>query len=147
MDEESPKSRFAHDLFPHSRLEWLFTDLGLGAILLAAAILVSLAIVLWLVVRGKGPAMVGVIMLVVPMPIYVALMCAISGLITLTSLLAMSDSQDKLGPFMMGIAEALVHIEIGVILTIPAFLLATIGLIVRALQRESTSAPSPLATK
>lgn len=124
-----------------SRLMWMLRALGPEfVLLLPATALIALVVVLILVLRGKGPAMVGAILLVVPLPIYVALLGVLSGMIRTCGVVLMADTPIKQSDLADVLADVLICMLFAMTLTLPAILLATAGLIVRALQGESPTA-------
>ena len=130
-----------------SRFMWMLSAMGFEVIFLLAAAAIAFAVVLLMILRGKGPAMVGAILLIVPLPLYVGLMGALKGIVASSSVIALSDASLKQSEIFMALAEMFLLIRVGAFLTIPAFLLATVGLIVRALQREPNSDPEPVVAK
>jgi hypothetical protein len=106
--------------------------LGINGLLVPVIALVALAVVVLLVWKGKGPAMVGAILLVVPAPIYWTVLGALSGLASSYEVMYMTDVEPRPRDFYGGYAEILVSIQIGVLATVPVFMAAVGGLIYRA---------------
>ena len=130
-----------------SRLMWMLHALGLQTVILPVIALVAFAVVLLLILRGKGPAMVGAILLVVPMPIYVAVLSALGTIVASGAVVALADVAPKPSEVFGGLAEIFVKIQVAILLTIPVFLLAATGLTVRAIQGESATHQSALPAK
>ncbi len=126
---------------------WLVHMLGLNAIILPLVALIAFAVVLVLLRRGKGPAMVGAILLVVPLPLLIGLLSAVRGIVSSASVIAIADIDIKQSELFAGIADTCAHIAIGMLLSIPAFLLASVGLIVRALEHQPAASEAPLPAK
>src|SRR5262245_42628933 len=82
-------------MHPRSRFMFFVHALGLNGLmlpLLALACMVVIALMIW---RGKGPAMVGAVLLVVPLPIVWSLLGAVSGCLSSFSVLALVDVELK----------------------------------------------------
>ena len=132
---------------PQSRLMWMVSSLGTNAALLSLVALVAFIVVLILILRGRGPAMVGAILLIVPLPLYVALLGAEKGTVASFAVIALSDVQLKQSELFAGLGAMLVSILVAILLTMPAFLLATIGLTVQALRGEPPTSQTALAVR
>ncbi len=128
---------------PQSGWQWMLSVLGFDLVFLLAAAALAFALVLVLLLRGKGPAMVGAVILIVPLPLFIALSIVLRGLVASGSVIAIGEVAPKPFEVFGGIAESALLLHIGLLHTVPSFLLATIGLIVRALQGE----PLPTSTK
>jgi len=136
----------APDLGPHpqSRLMFLVHALGINGLLLPLIALAAIVVVALMIWKGKGPAMVGAILLVVPAPIYWSLLSSLSGLASSYEVLYMADVQVKPSELYGGYAEVLITIQVAVGYTIPVFLTAAGGLVHRALTEAAAEKPASL---
>jgi hypothetical protein len=139
MNDALPAGEMAPPVH-QSGLQWMLSVLGFDIALLLVAAAIAFAVVLVMLHRGKGPAMVGAILLVIPLPLYFALWRALGGVVVSGSAIAVAETAPKPHEVFGGIAEMALFMRMGLMLTIPSFLLATIGLAVRALQVESAPA-------
>jgi hypothetical protein len=146
MHEELPFEEVAQPV-RMSYLEFLFQSLGYRyALLLPAAAALAFVVVLILLLRGRGPAMVGAMLFVVPLPIFVGILGVVDGMLASFHVVAMSNTAPKPAEYAQGISMSLVSLWVGLLLAVPSFLLAAIGLIGQALAAGRPSDP-PLATK
>lgn len=117
-----------------SFLHWFVSALGPKyLVLLPLAALIAFAVILVLVVRGRGWAAGAAAVLAVFMPLLVGLLGTIEGLILSYMVIASSDVTPKPSLIAEGISTSLVTAYAGLILTAPGFLLAVVGLFVRSL--------------
>jgi hypothetical protein len=124
-----------------SYLMWLFSALGVKyTLFLPLAALVAFVVVGFLIWKGKGPALVGALVFVVPLPVLVGILGVIEGLMAMFQVLAASDTSAPASAIAEGISMSLVSAWVGMFLTIPTYLLATIGLAVRAFLAKSHGA-------
>jgi hypothetical protein len=131
-------------LHPRSRFMFVVDALGVNGLLLPLVALAAMVVIALMIWKGKGPAMVGAVLLVVPAPICWSLLGAVSGLLSSFGVLATADVQLKSSEIFGGMAEVLVNVQTGAVLTIPLFLSAVGGLIFRAL---TDVAPTILSSK
>jgi hypothetical protein len=79
---------------PQSYLHWYFESLGLPTLLLIAAVtLLAMALVVALFLRGRGPAVPGAILFLLPLPLIVGLVALLGGSITYLTQLANAGDQ------------------------------------------------------
>ncbi len=120
----------------HSLLSWTFQALGVRYTLALPFLgLLSFALALILVIRGGqyvGPALI----FVVSMPFLMGLFGVIEGLIISYSRLASSEIAPKPNELAEGISLSLVAANVGMLMMAPAFLVATLGLFIRAMRGE-----------
>jgi hypothetical protein len=129
------------DPVQQSQLMYLYSALGIRySMLLPLTALVALGLTLVLVIKGRGPALSAALMLIVPLPLYVGLYAWIEGLHSGYQLVAMSAVTPKASMLLEVEAMAFVSAWIGAMLTIPAFLAAAIGSLVRALIEKPAGA-------
>ncbi len=135
-----------------SYLEFLFQALGFRyAVLLPAVGILAFVFVLVLVIRGKGPALTGALLFLVPLPVLVGLFAAVDGMVASFQVIAMSNTAPKPSEYAMGISMSLVSVYLGFLLAVPSYILATCGLIARAFSAKPDREPplpnSPLPAK
>lgn len=125
-----------------SYLEFVFMSLGVRyTLLLPLAALVSFVLVLVLVLRGKGPWLSAAIVLLVPLPLYVGILGLVDGLMSSFQVVAMSESNPRPSDLAQGVGMSLVSVLVGINLSIPGYLLAVIGTIIRSLAGDPAFAP------
>ena len=117
-----------------SYLQFVFNSLGWRyTFLLPMAGLFAFVVILVLVLRGKGSALPVALMLVVPLPFLVGIVGVVDGLLASFQVIAMSDTTPKPSDLAQGIAMSLTTAWVGILLSIPGFLLAVGGTFVRSL--------------
>ena len=132
----------AEPLQHKSRIMWMLETLGIFGLLMVVAGVVAFALSLLIVTRGRGALAGAALVFIVPMPLMVALFAVFRSAISMFSVVAMSDVQLKASEVAGGIAECLFTPIVGLVVTIPAYMVAMIGLIVRSLRDESPRPPS-----
>ena len=136
MQDEMLAEEFAEPA-RQSYLMWFLSALGVKyTLLLPLAGFVAFLVVAFLLWKGKGPAMVGALLLVVPAPIFLGVMGVVEGLIAMYQVIGMSSVTPKPSEIAEGISMSLVAAMVGLVLAMPAYFLATFGLIVRSLISE-----------
>jgi len=117
-----------------SYLMWFFSALGIKyAVLLPLVGLIAFVVVLVLVLKGKGPALPAALMLIVPLPLLVGIGGVIEGLLAFFQVIAGAELAPKASTWAAGISMSLVTAWVGLLLTVPSYFLATIGMCVRSL--------------
>lgn len=126
-----------------SYLEFFFHSLGWRySLLLPMAALAAFVLVLVLVIRGKGNSLPAALILIVPLPIFVAIMGVVDGMLASFAVISMSDTAPKPSVWAEGISMSLVTVLVGMMLAVPGYLLAVVGTSIRSL-RGDASQPSP----
>ena len=121
-----------------SSLTWFFSSLGWKyTLLLPMAGLFSFVVVLVLILRGKGPAMVGALVFLVPLPFFIGVFGVVDGLAASFQVIAMSDVAPKPSRLANAISMSLVSAWVGMFLSVPGYLLAVAGLIIRSFGVDS----------
>ena len=123
-----------------SYLMWVVSALGWRyVVLLPLAGIVTLVLTLILLIRGRGSAQTGALLFIVPLPFYLGIVGVLDGLISSYQVIAMSQMAPKPSEVAMGISMSLVSAWVGLLLTVPSYVAASAGLLIRALaQPEST---------
>lgn len=135
-----------------SYLRFLFQALGFRySVLLPAVALLAFVLVLVLIIRGKGPALTGALLFLVPLPVLVGVFAAVDGMLSAFQVISMANVSPKPSEFAMGISMSLVSVFLSFLLTVPSYILATCGLIARAFSAKPDGEPplsnSPLPAK
>src|SRR5688572_7241965 len=126
LAEELPRQQ-SYLMFLINALGWRYT------FLLPLAALVSVILVLVLITRGKGSSLPAALILIVPLPFLVGIMGVIDGMLASFQVIAASDTSPKPSEWAMGIAMSLMTAWVGILLSIPGFLLAVGGTFIRSL--------------
>ena len=120
-----------------SFLMWMFSALGWRyTFLLPLAASFAFVFVLLVVLRGKGPAMTGALLFLVPLPVLVGIVGFVDGLVASFQVISMSQTVPKPSQWAMGISMSLVSIWVGLLFSVPSYFVALIGLIVRSMIDE-----------
>jgi hypothetical protein len=118
----------------HSLLSWLFMALGWRySLLLPLAAVFAFVVVLLMVVRGRGPAMAGAILLVAPLPLLVGIVGMAEGILSIQLVISGAGIDPKPSALAEGIGMSFVSVWIGLFFSIPSYLAAAIGLVIRSL--------------
>lgn len=123
-----------------SYLHWLFMALGLKyTVLLPLAGLVAFVLALILVVRGRAPLAGAALFFVVPMPFLIGIYGAIEGTIEMYQVVGLMSTQPKPSELAHGISMALATPMVGMLLMVPAYAVAVIGLLIRAMFENNSA--------
>lgn len=117
-----------------SLAEFYYSALGIRyALLLLLSALLSFAIALAVVIKGKGPTVGPALVLSTLMPLGVAFLSFVDGL--LSSYMVISKSTTTPSPEILAVAwtYSLASLHVGLLLAIPTFLVAVFGASIRAL--------------
>lgn len=118
---------------PQSLLVWILAALGWRyTLLLPLAGLVAFVLVLLLVLRGRGWAAGAATVLVVPLPFLVGILGTIDGAIGVYMMLASLDVTPKPSVEAEAISTSLVAAFVGMLLMVPSYGVAVVGLLVRS---------------
>lgn len=114
---------------------WIFQALGIRYTLLLPLLgilaVVLAVIALW---KFKSPVLVPILIVVVPLPMYYGAIGIIDGLVASWQVIEASGMTPKPSDFAYGTAMSLVSLQVGLILSLPAYAIATLGLVYRALR-------------
>jgi hypothetical protein len=126
-----------------SFLAWLFRSLGPRYMLLLPFLgvlaLVLAALAIW---KFKTPALTAVLLVVVPLPLFYGEMSFFDGLFSAYQIILLSDASPKPSEFADATAASLVGVQVGAILSLPVYLLATFALCYRALNHSEAILPA-----
>jgi hypothetical protein len=118
-----------------SLLHFYYAALGLRyAVMLPLAGLVSFALVLLVVIRGRGPLASAALLISLSLPLLVGLHAALDGLLASYQVIAYSSTQPKPSEIAQGWSMALVAPLTGMFLMGPSLLTALVGSVVRSLR-------------
>ncbi|HJT35378.1 MAG TPA: hypothetical protein VJ783_25355 [Pirellulales bacterium] len=121
-----------------SFLQWILMALGLKyTLLLPFAAFIAFVLALIVLLRGKGPMAAAALFFIVPMPFLIGIYGAIEGLISIYQVIAAAAAQPKPSELAEGTSMALVAPMVGMLLMIPTYALATVGMTVRSLVASS----------
>ncbi len=138
----------AEDFEPvrQSYLVWMISALGWRySLLLPLAGLSAFAGVLFLVLRGKGPAMVGALILIVPLPFLVGVVGVLDGMLSSFQVIGASDLAPKPSAIATAVSMSLFSAWVGLLFSVPSYLAAVFGLITRSFidpDRKQMSIPA-----
>ena len=125
-----------------SFLIWFIGSLGWKyTLLLPLAALVSFVLTAALVMAGKGRTTGAALVFIVPLPLVIGLFGTLEGAVSSFMVIAMSDTAPKPAMIAEGISTSLVTPMVGMLLMAPSYLLAVVGLTVRALKGDPKSSP------
>jgi len=133
MDEDLPSQNF---------LVWFVKALGWRyMLLLPAAALLSFVLTAVLLVAGKGRTTGAALVFIVAIPFLIGLFGMFDGM--LASFLEIARSTASVKPSVMaaGVSMSISTPLVGMLLMVPSYLLATVGLSVRALQSDPKAKP------
>jgi hypothetical protein len=129
-----------------SYLEFMFNALGWRyTMLLPLAALVSFLLILLLILRGRGSFVSTGLILLVPLPFLVGIMGYVDGLVASFQVIAMSDTAPKPSQLALGLSMSFVTIFVGILLTIPGYILAVVGTLIRSLTADPMNLPATAA--
>jgi hypothetical protein len=103
-------------------------------VLLPLAGMVSFALTLLVLIKGKGPSMGALVVLLVLLPLTVGYYGYIDGLISSYSVIAASETMPKPSELSNGVSMSLVSMLVGFWMSLPTLVLSIAGLTVRALK-------------
>ena len=136
----SPSAEFVEQ----SYLSWMFTSLGVYALLLPLAGLLCFLLALVIVVRGKGPMAAASLILIVHVPLLIGVFGAIHGGIASYQVIAVSATTPKPSDVAAGISTALFAPLVGMMLMVPGYATAAIGAFIRSLAVDADSSKLPM---
>ena len=135
------------DSVQQSMAMWMLHSLGPYALLLPLAALVSFALCLFLVLRGRNAWGGAAACVLVPMPLLLSLFGGLQGAMASFMVISNSQATPKPSEVAAGISAALVIPYVGLLLTAPGYLVAVIGLLARSFAPERREAVDEPATQ
>ena len=138
MEEQFEAAEFPQQ----SPLVWLFRALGMRyTIFLPFITLLALVLAMIAVMRFKTPALTALLLAVVPLPLFYGAMATIDGLLASWQVIGMSSVNPKPSELADGGAMSLVSMQVGLILTLPVYVLAIVALIQRSFSHSEADQP------
>ncbi|MGD9645444.1 MAG: hypothetical protein AB7U73_07015 [Pirellulales bacterium] len=120
-----------------SLLHFYYSALGLQySVLLPLAAMIGLALVLLIVMRGRGPLASAALLISLSLPLLVGVYAALDGLLVSYQVIAYSTSMPKPSEYAQAYAMALVAPQLGMFLMAPSLLAALIGSVLRAVRGD-----------
>lgn len=123
-----------------SIIHFYYNALGLKyAVLLPFAALIAFVMTLLLVWRGKGSHLVPAVLVALSLPVLVGIYSFFDGLISSFQVIATATTSPKPSEWAQGISMSLVGIQVGMFLALPTYLLAIVGMVIRAVISKGRS--------
>lgn len=116
---------------------WAVKSLGPAGLLIPALGFATFVGACVVVARSRRPAVIAAYLLFVPMPWLLAIFRIVSGTATSFSVIAMSDMTLKPSQIYSGLAETFLVLQVGLMATIPAYLVVAVGLFVCTLRAKN----------
>ena len=139
MHEESP---IDEDMPSQNFLVWFVKALGWRyMLLLPASALLSFVLTAVLVVAGKGRTTGAALVFIVAIPFLIGLFGMFDGMMASFMVMASSSTSPKPSEVAVGVSTSIVTPLVGMLLMVPSYLLATVGLSIKALQRDPQAKP------
>ena len=104
-----------------------------GTLMLIASLAVFVGACV-VVFGNKRPAVIAAYLVFVPIPILIGIYAAVRGFVNGFAVVTMSDTDLRQSEILGVLTEAALLIQIGMLASVPSYLLTSIGLFVRALQ-------------
>ena len=127
---------------PENILMWFISALGWRyMLLLPASALLSFVLTAILVVAGKGRTTGAALAFIVAIPFLIGLFGMFDGMLASFMVIARSSVAPKPSLYAEGMSMCISTPLVGMLLMVPSYLLATVGLSVRALQSDPKAKP------
>lgn len=121
-----------------SLLVWLFRALGIRYSFLipfyALLAFVLAALAIW---KFKTPYLTAVLLVVVPLPFYCGAIGTIDGLVASMQVISLASMTPKPSEYADGAAMSLVSAQVGLVLSLPLYVIAVVSLCLRSFVRQS----------
>lgn len=112
---------------------WLFRALGIRyTIWLPVVTVLALVLAVLAIWKFKTPALTAALLAVVPLPLLLGAIGSIDGLVACFQIIMISSATPRASEFADGGAMSLVSMQVGLILSVPLYLLALVALCYRA---------------
>jgi hypothetical protein len=116
-----------------SPLVWLFRALGIRySVLIPFYALLAFVLAAIAIGKFKTPYLTAVLLAVVPLPFYCGAIGVIDGFAASLSVISISGASPKPSEIADGAALSLVSAQVGLILTLPLYIIAVVALCLRA---------------
>lgn len=137
-DFEPPEMR------QQSPLIWLFRSLGIRySVFLPFVALLALALAIIAIGRFKTPVLTALLLAIVPLPLFYGFMAMIDGMLMSMQVISTSDADVRPSEFADGGAMSVVSLQVGLVLSLPVYVLAIVALAYRALSHTEANRPLP----
>lgn len=129
MEEDAPSENF---------LIWIISALGWRyVLLLPASAFLSFVLTAVLVIAGKGRTTGAALGFIVAIPFLIGIFGMLDGLMASFMVIARSSAAIKPSVYAQGMSMSIVTPLVGMLLMVPSYLLATVGLTIRAFRGDS----------
>ena len=109
-----------------------------STVLVSLTAVISFVMTLSIVVRTKGPLSSSALLLIVPAPIFVSILCLLRGIVASASVIAATGSNPALAEWAGVIAASFSELAFAMMSTVPSYLLALACLFVQSIQAGSS---------
>jgi hypothetical protein len=114
-------------------INWLFSALGIRyTFLLPVVTVLAFGLAIAAIAKFKSPALTAVLLAVVPLPLLIGTIGVIDGMVASYQVIVMSGAIPRGSEVAEGGAMSLVSMQVGLILSLPLYLLAIVALCYRA---------------
>jgi hypothetical protein len=115
-------------------IEWSFRALGFRySFLLPLSMLVSLALVALVCFRCRSHHLTALLVLLIPLPLFLGMISMFDGWVSSLQVISVSGATPQPSDLALGMAMSLFGVKVGLWLSLPGFLLATVVMVYRAL--------------
>jgi hypothetical protein len=127
-----------------SPLAWLLRALGFRyTVFLPFIAILALVLAIIAIGRFKTPVLTALLLAVVPLPLFYGAMAMIDGMMASMQVIMLSEALVKPSELAEGGSLSLVSLQVGLVLSLPVYVLSVVALAYRALTHaEVTHAPS-----
>jgi hypothetical protein len=133
----------AYEPVQQSLLQFYYSALGLRySVMLPLAAIVGFALVLLIVIRGRGPLASAALLISLSLPLLVGLHGALDGMMAAYLVIASSEIMPKPSEYAMGSAMSCALPLVGMMLMGPSLLAALVGSVMRSLV-DPVAPPTP----
>ena len=109
-----------------------------STLLVSLTAVISFVMTLFIVVRTKGPLSSSALLLIVPAPIFVSIVCQLRGIVASTNVIAATGNNPALAEWAGAIAASLSELAFAMLSTVPSYLLAIACLFIQSIQSDSS---------
>ena len=109
-----------------------------STLLVSLTAVISFVMVLFIIVRTKGPSSSSALLLIVPLPIFVSIVCLLRGIVASASVIAATGSNPALAEWAGAIAASCSELAFATLSTVPGYLVAMTCLFVQSIQAGSS---------
>ncbi len=124
-----------------SFLLWFIENLGLSGlfmIFLGLAVFIGACVV---VATSRRASAIAAYLVLLPLPMYIGILGILKGVIASLSVIALSEAQLKASEIAAALECSVLSIFVGLLVTLPTYLVLAVGLLLRACNSSPSSAP------